>query len=448
MRLLPPLCLSLLLLASCGSGGEDPEGPRPNVVVITIDTLRPDHLGFGGATRETAPFLAELASRGTVFDRAFSTSSWTAPATASLFTGLYPTRHGVVLGFFAHFQQEGGAADSLELRPMPRDRATMPEVFRDAGYTTFGLATNLNIAPPLGFDRGFDHFEHLDDLPAGDLLARLGEWKPALDAAVPFFLYLHLNDVHWPYEEHAPWFTPSEDKRANFVSAYQSEISLLDTVLRRLYEDYDLGRDTLIAVVSDHGEEFLEHGAWDHRFTLYRELTQVLFLVHGPDLGVPAQRVETNVGLVDVLPTVAELARIEEPPLGNGRSLAPLLREGERDESFLATLEERPLFAHRLSRHGGEEKELWSVMKGGWKMIEHVDPQGASQRVLFNLNRDRLDQRPVPPTRRPEVAADLGALLDEFKARGTDVHGEAESIDLDPVLLQKLKKLGYIDDGK
>ncbi len=447
----PPLTL-LALLSACGAGdsagesggrGAQEPGGRPNVVVITIDTLRFDHLGFGGNPRETAPFLRELAARGTVFDRAFSTSSWTAPATASLFTGLYPTRHGVVLGFFAQFRQLDAEQESetLELRQLPPHRPTLPELFREAGYGTFGLATNLNIGSELGFDRGFDRFEKLDERPATEVLDRLIEWKPEIAAAEPYFLYLHFNDVHGPYEEHAPWFEPSTDSRVRAISAYQSEISFLDEVLRRIHDELSIDEHTLLVVVSDHGEEFMEHGQWEHQFKLFRELTQVLFLVHGPGLGVPAQRIEASVALVDVLPTVAELAGLSNGPACNGRSLAPLLREDDPDQDFLDDLEERPVFLHRYSRLRGIEEEIWAVIKGKWKLYEHLD-----QRWLFNLEQDRLDLRPIPPEKRPRVTAELAPLLEEFKARGTDVHEARSVIQLDPALRERLEALGYVAD--
>jgi arylsulfatase A-like enzyme len=440
MRPVLPLLTTLAILAA-GCSSEE-ERYLPNVVVITIDTLRPDHLGFGGNRRETAPFLAELASKGTVFDRAFSTSSWTAPATATLFTGLYPTRHGVVLGFFAHFQQqdEEKIPETMALTQLPRKVATLPEVFHEAGYTTFGLATNLNIGEELGFDRGFDAFENLGDVRAEEVLWRLEEWKTRIDDSSPYFLYLHLNDVHWPYVE-CQGYDPSGTDRDRYVSAYNSEISALDRVLRKIHTQLNLDDDTLIAVVSDHGEEFLDHGDWTHNFTLFRELTQVLFLVHAPGLGVPARRVDSSVSLTDVLPTLSELAGLEEVPLRNGRSLVPLLREDGPDPGFQAALEKRPIFAHRLNRLDGVDREIWSVTRGRWKLIE----QGAD-RWIFDLLEDRLDQHPILPAGNPEVATELGELLDAFKARGTDVHGNPAVIEVDEEMLRRLTGLGYVDD--
>ena len=139
------LGLALLTAGLAACGAPEPPARKPNVVLVVIDTLRPDHLGFGGYTRETAPFLAGLAAEGTVFERAFSTSSWTAPSTASIFTGLYPPRHGVVKGFFAHFhgaQEDGlGEPQALDLVGLPREYPTLPELFQAEGYRTFALTT-------------------------------------------------------------------------------------------------------------------------------------------------------------------------------------------------------------------------------------------------------------------------------------------------------------------
>ena len=443
-RALPILTAFALLVAGCSSGEGAAQRDPPNVVVITIDTLRYDRLPFGGNERETAPFLAELASRGTVFDRAFSTSSWTAPATASLFTGLYPTRHGVVLGFFAHFLRQGGGQGGMEkmlLAQLPANRPTLPELFQEAGYGTFGLATNLNIGKEFGFDRGFDRFERLDDLPATVVLERLIDWKPEISASEPFFLYLHLNDVHSPYVEHEPWYDPSGDELSRSISAYDSEISFLDGVLRRIHEELELDENTLLVVVSDHGEEFMDHGATDHKFTLFRELTQVLFLVHGPGLGIPAQRIDANVGLIDVLPTVAELAGLQSVQDCNGRSLVPLFDEGASTEDFLTGLHERPVFAHRFTRHGGIDQEIWTVKIGRWKLYEHL-----TKRWLFDLEDDRREQRPIDPAEKPKIAARLTAQLEKFKALGTDVHGSGTEIEIDPLLREKLEALGYVGE--
>ena len=151
--------LMLAMLAICGCAPGEPL-QRPNVVVILLDTLRPDYLGFYGYEKEMAPFLAQLANESVVFERAFSTSSWTAPSTSSLFTSLYPPQHGVVEGFLMHQlltkAREEKAMETIALNRLPSGRPTLPELFKSMGYGTFGLATNVNIGQEMGFNRGFD----------------------------------------------------------------------------------------------------------------------------------------------------------------------------------------------------------------------------------------------------------------------------------------------------
>lgn len=435
-------------LVACGAP-ETPPVRKPNVVLVVIDTLRPDHLGFGGYSRETAPFLAKLASEGTVFERAFSTSSWTAPSTASIFTGLYPPRHGVVQGFFAHFhgaQEETQAEPQvLDLVGLPREYPTLPELFQRGGYRTFGLTTNINIGAELGFDRGFEHFERLDNVPAKRVLERLEEWKPELLAAddSPFLLYLHFNDVHSPYHPRQRWYVDSDDERERRMSAYDSEVSYLDSFLAQLAADYDLGPDTLFVVASDHGEEFLDHGAWFHGFSLHRELNQVLLLVHGPELGIPARRVPVNVSLVDVLPTLAELAQLgveaEREAARNGRSLRPLLGDEQSEERALEQLDQRPVYAHRMLKAPNGDAHTWAVMRGGWKLMERD-----GLRSLYDLRLDRGELRDVAAAH-PELVTELGALLDEQIARGVDEYDAGTQVDLDPELLGRLRSLGYAE---
>ena len=146
--------LLLTMLATCGCApGEPPQ--RPNVVVIVLDTLRPDYLGFYGYEKEMAPFLARLANESVVFERAFSTSSWTAPSTSSLFTSLYPPQHGAVEGFMMHQLRtkwrEREGTEIIPLNRLPSDRALLPEIFQSMGYRTFGIATNVNIGDEIGF---------------------------------------------------------------------------------------------------------------------------------------------------------------------------------------------------------------------------------------------------------------------------------------------------------
>jgi len=432
----------------------EPIRDRPDVVLITIDTLRPDHLGFYGCREETAPFLASLARNSAVFTRAFSTSSWTAPATASVFTGLYPSQHGVTTGFFVHrarakkVQAEG--VESISLNRIGDSVRTLPELFHDAGYRTFGLATNINIGAEIGFDRGFDHFERLHrmvprgDASAEEVHAKLSHWQPLIQRGGPNFIYLHFNDVHAPYERRDPWY----DKHAARIgepreAAYDSEISYLDRILERSFRDFGWQRNAVVMLLSDHGEEFLEHGQVGHLATLYRELLQVLLMVHGPAVGVTARRIETNVSLVDVLPTLAELAglRLAQERIA-GRSLVPLMigKRGEQlaEEKFGRRL----LFAHSTTE-ARDKGELWAVVHGDWKLI--MKDAGAE---LYDTRRDPGEQR-NRLSEHPQLAAELGRQLRRFAQESTwsagEGAGEKVELEIDEDTLESLRELGYVE---
>ena len=436
------LGIALLALAAGCSGG-DPAPSRPRIVVVLIDTLRPDHLSFHGHDAETAPYLARLAEGAAVFTNAFSTSCWTAPATASVFTGLYPTQHGVVEGFFAHQQRvdevEGPGAASIEVTPLPAEIATLPEVLRAGGYFTFGLATNINVGEEIGFDRGFERFERLHtsvlgggataDLVARELLGREAE----LRAADPLFVYLHFNDVHRPLHPRAPWYVPHADRMDDERARYDSEIRFLDEVLAELVPHFGWDEDTYLAVLSDHGEEFMEHGAYGHKRSLHSEVNRVLLMIRGP--GVRPGRIDANVALIDLLPTLADLARLPAPAGVAGRSLAPLLAGGAAAERAADELRERPLFAHRSRVE--DQPPLWSVTVGTWKLI-----QDGPRAALFDLAADPQERRDLA-AERPELVAELRGLLQQFKAAQRE--GVSVQVELDAAGVEVLKELGYAD---
>ena len=417
---------------------------RPNVVVILLDTFRPDHLKVNGYPRSTAPFLEQLMERSAVFDHAFSTSSWTAPATSSLFTGLYPNRHGVTEGFMAHSGRATSVDDlvgeKIKLNRLPADAATMPELFGSSGYSTFGLAANINIGAEIGFNRGFDRFQRLKDRPAEELAEVLSEWRQEILASNPYFLYLHLNDTHQPYNTRQPWYQGGNDERARSISAYDSEISYLDRVLGRLYSDFGWHQDTLLLVVSDHGEELGERGRFGHGFSLRQELIRVLLVIAGSDLGIPARRVPTPASLVDVLPTLLELIEVRGPEGLDGVSLARLLGPHPIAPESLPS---RTLFAHRVRRSQRDlegERHLWTALRMPWKLI--IRSQAKPR--LFDLSSDRK-KRPNLFAQRPDESAELLAALEALQRSSARPAGEQVEVELDRDMLESLKTLGYVE---
>ncbi len=421
-----------LVCLSGGCGRVEPESP--NVVVIVIDTLRADHLGFLGYQRETAPFLSDLAATGAVFENAFSASTWTAPATATLLTGYYPTEHGVVENFFAHrerakqIEMTGGAL--LPLNRLPRSLPMLAERMRDAGYVTYGVASNINIGREIGFDRGFDHFDAQVDQDASVLASRVAQWSDELlHGDQPYFLYLHFNDVHSPYHARAPWYINSPVFREQQISAYDSEISYLDMELRRISKLLQWDDHTVIVVASDHGEEFGEHGRTGHNFSLHDELMHTLLLLHGP--GVRPGRVAANVSTIDLVPTILDLAGIAADPALKGHSLAAVATDEAWDGDVA--------FAHRLERDQRGDRHLWAVVDGPWKAIS-----GGGKLELYNLRETRAEQEDLAAAH-PAVADTLARRLEEFQRGAFSIENERIEVPLDREALERLRSLGYVD---
>ncbi len=339
-----PLLASLLaaVLAGCSGGGlPEPDPGRPDLVLISVDTLRPDHLGCYGYGRPTSPFLDELAAGGTRFADAWAPSPWTLPSHATMLTGALTPRHGAV-------EEELSLAPGL---PLLADR------LREAGYATCGVVTSVFVDRRYGFDRGFDRFidfglesgerEALDVPDAEEVTAAALAWAREQADGRPVFLFLHLYDVHYPYDPPPPWnerfnrpARPEELRYENYQfylrrppsaaflaqqrGQYDEEIAYTDDCLRRLHETWTAARPgAVFAVVSDHGEEFGERGSWGHAHTLTPEVLRVPWIVAGP--GIAGQVAEGRVGLEDVAPTLAALAGV---PFAapDGRDLSGRLR--------------------------------------------------------------------------------------------------------------------------
>lgn len=411
------------------------------MVWVVLDTLRPDRLELYGYERETAPFLTRFSRGAAVFDHAYSTSSWTAPATASLFTGLYPARHGVVEGLMAFRgrtlkQALESGSQTRRLNRIPLGVPTVTERLHEAGYATFGIAGNLNIGPRIGFDRAFDRFHTAqpgDD--ARTAAALVDAWAPdLLGADGPWFLYVHLNDAHSPYRKHAPWYRPARDRASRWRSAYDSDISYLDRALERMARRLDWTDDTIVVIASDHGELLGEHHLFGHPAVLHQELARVVLMIRGP--GVPAQRVEPNVSLVDVLPTVLDLAGLE-PADGDGRSLVPLLRGEPGARRALAR---RTLFLHRAPYRGAPG--TWAAVRGSEKLVR--DPEGHA--TLFDLDADPGEEAGSPP-RDSAAGRRLRAALTEFREEAASAPVQLHEVELDAATLRRLEKLGYVTDA-
>ncbi|MCA9751100.1 MAG: sulfatase [Gemmatimonadetes bacterium] len=451
-RRVAPSLVAIAALVGCAPDrpGTDANAARPPIVVVVLDTLRPDALGFGGAPRETAPFLARMARRSAQFPEAQSTSTWTAPATTSLLTGLYPPHHGVVAGlhWFKQNRPEGGDRQ-LQLQSIPADIPTLPEILRDAGYRTFGIAANINVGPELGLDRGFDRFVRLgkgrgagvEANEPGTLLADaraetactvLEQWRDEIRAAEHPFVYLHLNDVHAPYRIRDPWWRPTGQNPDR--DAYDSEIGYLDHWVERMWRTLGFGDEAVLLVVSDHGEAFGEHGATGHAGALHAEVQGVVCFCKGPGVR-PAVHPET-VSLIDLAPTLLEWLDLD-PPATDGTSLLSLLLATDSARRTRAQLDARAVFGHKES-FVDPLPDFWSVRAGPDKAI-----LTAGRWSLFDVTRDpgeRDDQIAVRPAR----ADSLRSLVEAF-AKTTRAPDVPTIVDMDDDTVDALRSLGYAD---
>jgi len=314
-----------------------PDATRPDVVLISIDTLRADHLSAYGYPRPTTPHLDRLAGEAYLFTRAFSSSTWTLPATATLLTGLLPGQHGV---------------RSLH-RKLPPEIDTLAERLERAGYRTAAITDGGFVDPKWGFGQGFGRY----DATAGEAWApkdvrrivESAERFLAENRFHPYFLFLHTYETHKPYRNPEGFADPFLDpdyrgrfrRGANFSSREPGEltgadveriVALYDGEVRRA--DHHLGafldrlrsggrwRQTAVVVTSDHGEEFLDHGGLDHGFAqVFDPNVRVPLIVKPPGDPVDGRRVDARVTGVEVVPTILELAGVEAPRALPGRSL-------------------------------------------------------------------------------------------------------------------------------
>lgn len=404
-----------------------------NVVLIVIDTLRSDHLSFYGYDTETAPFLAELADRSILFKNVFSASSWTSPATASIFTSLLPFQHGVMMGLMAIIKTQKIDPD-IKVNRIPAEIDTITEVFKRSGFKTYGISDNLNIGEKQGFDQGFDRLQTFNYRGARHVNNLLKKWKDGITTGGKYFLYLHYMDPHAPYHQHEPPTQTLKGKKEISIAAYDSEIGYVDRHIKEVYDSFGWEENTLLIITSDHGEGLWDHGFMGHGYTLYREEIQVPLLITLPD-SREKKVVDRNVSTIDILPTVRELVGLPHSRQDEGENLVPLIR-GKKTKT-----EERFIFSH-----------LWNIDTRSRKKIEfqstiyrniHFILRVPSGRELYNLNRDKKERRNrfFSNTKSARV---LESRYRDFMKKCKKFNPESVYHRLSNEKLEKLKSLGYL----
>ncbi len=425
---------------------------RPNVIVYLVDALRADRVGAYGHTGSLTPNLDAFAAEALVFREAIAQSSWTKPTVASLFTGLLPPAHGVLR------REEALSPQAL----------TLAEVLRAAGYRTIAFSSNPFVSRSFGLDQGFLRFDSLGSGPPGSPHAfsdtineEVFRWLDE-QSAEPFLLYVHTMDPHAPYtpprpdgslgggeEAKAAWqLGLPTDTQPSAVLACREQYPMLDEARRRMIRRYDeevafndasfgrfvaalrargLYEDSVIVVLSDHGESFWEHRDWRHENNLYSQVIRIPLMIRPPG-GVARPPVDELAQQIDVLPTILELLDLPAPAAAQGRSL--LATDGESPPrvgfSYLECVSRRRLAA---------------VLAGPWKLIRGIDSDGELERVeLYHRRRDPGELTDVSAAE-PEVVQRLLRLLE---AREAERPLAPRQVEVGEELEETLRALGYV----
>jgi len=326
------------------------------------------------------------------------------------------------------------ANPSITLNRIPEETTTIAEVLRGAGYSTWAVSDNINVSCEQGFDEGFGKFRKTDFQGAATVNATVKGWAPAIQAREPYFLYLHYIDPHRPYEKQLPWYEPAEGELLDSVSAYDSEINYVDQKISELFELMEWDTNTLIVVTSDHGEEFLDHGDWDHSRTLYGEVLDVPLVVYCPGEIPGGRRIAERVSILDILPTLRDFTGLSASEIDQGISLLSALRgEGDLpgDRLHFSDLRSPPWFGSRILR---------AVIQGEEKYVL-TEP---SIEELYDLVADPDELHSLASTHADRCAELKGELKDLEESRVIYTHEEF-GVSIDEETLQKLESLGYIN---
>jgi choline-sulfatase len=396
---------------------------RPNLLLVTIDTLRADHVGAYGYAPATTPTLDGLARRGVRFDAVQAAVPLTGPSHATILTGQYPPVHG--LRDNARFTIEAKAT-------------TLAERLKQAGWRTAAFVAAYPVAAAFGFGRGFDTFsEGLSEAKPGYVAERRGD--AVADAAIawlrspataegPFFAWVHLYDPHAPYE-------PPEPYRGRFASAYDGEVAFADAQLGRLLDELRAsGREagTVVLVLSDHGEGLGDHGEATHGLLLYESTLRVPFVAAGPGVRAGAV-VKQRVGTIDLAPTALALLGLPAATDLPGRSLGPLLAG--------RTLGQETLYAESLY---GRLNCRWAALRaftdGDSKLVTGGSPE------LFDLASDPREER-NRATADGGRAAQLRQGLDRALAAMAPGGDRLKKAAVSAEDVERLRSLGYVAGG-
>jgi len=435
------LVFGLALMANCAR----PAPPRPpNLLLIVVDTLRPDRLGCYGHTRPTSPSIDSLAEDGLRFPHAYSTASWTLPSIVSIMTGLHPAAHGV----------------DDPTRRLSHEARTLAEILRDEGYATAGIVSHVFVGSAFQLDQGFERFLE-SEAQGHDHISTPGVTRQALGALDrltagdrPFFLFLHFFDPHYTYVDHpgldfgpkatarlaasepierlreiASTLTPEDIEY--LTALYDEEIHVTDAgigeVLARLREGGAFD-DTLVVVTSDHGEEFLEHDWIGHTKNLYESVVRVPLILHGPGVERFASIVERPTSLASLRGMILSALGIEATP--------PTRTETPSESSVVCEVD----FARFSLQNPLLESRKRAIVSEGYKLI--LD-RSTGRMELYDVGADPRETHDLADAL-PETRDRLALLMDRRFRDLVDDRRAQDEVRLTEAELNRLRALGYL----
>jgi len=416
-----------------------------NVMFLLVDTLRADRLGTYGYERDTSPAIDLFASKGARFDRNLSQSSWTKCSMASLWTGFYPVRTGVTR--YDHI--------------VPGDAVMPAERLRDAGFRTIGLWRNGWVAPTFGFEQGFDVYTrpaqrrlNVAAKAKNPTISNVGTDQDAVDGAIEFlrvsghdqrwFLYLHLMDIHeFLYDEESALFGSSHsDMYDNSIRWSDETIAILLDYLA----EFGLAEKTLVVLASDHGEAFRERGLEGHARAVYRETTEVPFLLSFPFRLEPGLVIPTRSQNIDIWPTIFELIGLDPTDETDGISRVPEILAAAAGETLSGS---ETIGISFLDETWGQQQATVSkyrvgVTQGSYRYLRSPPPNRGDTdplEELFDAEKDP-DELENLASSHPEIVDRLREVA-EAQLETKPIWGEAPTRELGELELNQLRALGY-----
>jgi arylsulfatase A-like enzyme len=425
--------------------------PDCNVIIIVVDAMRYDHIGYGGYARDTTPNLDILAQEGYFFTNTISAAPWTKPSVVSLFTSQYPHVHGV----------------TSTKKALPKESLTLARILSSKNYTTIGFTTNVNVDNKNNdFSKLYSFNQDPADKFSNKTIFILNSTKQ------PFLIYLHYIDPHMEYnppaahrifedKNYTGFFTKkpnpnakienrkeiilkefvkgslSEKDKQFMIALYDGEIHFSDEQIGVLFDYLKKSgkwNKTMIIVTSDHGEELFDHNAIEHGHTLYDELIHIPLIIRIP--GVGSRIIQSQVCSIDLAPTILDFLNISSPKSFQGDSLIPLISGDE--------VPEKPCFSESMNGIDGR-----SIRFNGWKLIENPNSTGGTGSIqkpkvteMYYIVDDPSEKKNLFQDK-IQVARSLTSTLDEWYHSNVTFRFNATNIYLSDDVIEQLKSLGY-----